>query len=681
MAKKKQVEEVVEDKGKSEVSIILKDIKKKYGDIIKTGTQIIETKKNLKTISISPILDVQLKGGIREGTWLMLSGAQKSGKAQPLSSTIYTPIGPVQMRDLQIGNIICGDKGPTKVMGIYPQGEKTVYKVSFSDGTSCLCDGGHLWFVKKNYDSCDIWETKTTEELLQHISYTDRDRWCVPICPVEFYSKEVPLNPYAMGVLLADGVLDKTVPSVDITPMHVREEFRSIIAEYSLYVNSDNQIVQIPDTGLPNVNYVSYVIKSLGLNVSRKELKIPDLYKYNSMPCRMSLLRGIMSANGSQHKNGYLEYNCSNEQFASDIAEVARSCGFFVTLNINDSVCKIVVNTDNPGDLMGREKEVTTKKKTTKTISSITEAGREFCQCIEVDSASGLYITDGLNVTHNTTTAMQIAFNCQQEGRPIIYINAEGRLSEMNFDVDGLDPEKMIIITAEDEPISAEVFLEITLKLISAKENEGALCIIDSVSSLIPSKELDEDVTGSMRPGLPKILSNFVKKAGQIVPNNKITMVMITHLITNTSGYGPSKMADCGVKIQYQADTRLEVKSIAPWMEGETNQIGQAVNWKIHYSSMGATGIECQSWIRYGKGLDKTQELLILGEEMGLISKAGAWFTCDYVREDPNFATLFPGEDVEKFAKFQGQEKLYNFLDTNEQALKLLNDKIREMLS
>ena len=118
MAKKKQTEEVVEDSGKSEVSIILKDIRKKYGDIIKTGTQIIEAKKNLKTISVSPILDVQLKGGIREGTWLMLSGAQKSGKAQPLSSIVYTPIGPTRMKDLQVGNIICGDKGPTKVIGI-----------------------------------------------------------------------------------------------------------------------------------------------------------------------------------------------------------------------------------------------------------------------------------------------------------------------------------------------------------------------------------------------------------------------------------------------------------------------------------------------------------------------------------------------------------------------------------
>jgi RecA/RadA recombinase len=680
MAKKKQTEEVVEDSGKSEVSIILKDIRKKYGDIIKTGTQIIEAKKNLKTISVSPILDVQLKGGIREGTWLMLSGAQKSGKAQPLSSIVYTPIGPTRMKDLQVGNIICGDKGPTKVIGIYPQGEKVVYEVSFSDGTKVKCDAGHLWFVKKNYDSCDIWETKTTEQILQHISYSDRDRWCIPVCSVEFYSKEVPLNPYAMGVLLADGVLDKTVPEVNIGPTHVKEEFREIISEYSLYVNGDGQIINNPDN-LPTSNYISYVLKSLGLNVSRKQFKIPEIYKYNSLPCRMNLLRGILSANGSQHKNGYIEYNCANEEFAQDLVEVSRSCGFFTTFNINDGICKVVINTDNPGDLLGREKSVTTKKKITKTISSIVEVGREFCQCIEVDSASGLYITDGLNVTHNTTTAMQIAFNCQQEGRPIIYINAEGRLSEMNFDVEGLDPEKMIIITAEDEPISAEVFLEITLKLISAKENEGALCIIDSVSSLTASKELDEDVTGSMRPGLPKILSNFVKKAGQIVPNNKITMVMITHMITNTSGYGPSKMADCGVKIQYQADTRLEVKSISPWMEGETNQIGQAVNWKIHYSSMGATGVECQSWIRYGKGIDKTQELLILGEEMGLISKAGAWYNCEYLRDDPSFLSMFPGKDPEKFCKFQGQEKLYNFLDQNEPALTLLNNKIRELLS
>jgi len=285
----------------------------------------------------------------------------------------------------------------------------------------------------------------------------------------------------------------------------------------------------------------------------------------------------------------------------------------------------------------------------------------------------------GKSKSGKTTTLMQLAYNCQQEGRQVIYINSEGRLSEMNFEVEGLDPSKMIIVTAEDKPLSAETFLDITLQLISAKENEGALCIIDSVSALIPSKELDEDVTGSMRPGLPKILSNFVKKAGQIVPNNKIIMAMVMHVITNTSGYGPATMADSGVKIQYQGDTKLEIKSIEPWLNKDV-QIGQAVNWKIHYSSMGATAIDCKSWIRYGKGIDSTQELLMLGEELGLIGKAGAWYTCDFLKDDLSFKSLFPDEDPEKFCKFQGQEKTYAFLDQNPEVLNLLNTKIREML-
>lgn len=289
------------------------------------------------------------------------------------------------------------------------------------------------------------------------------------------------------------------------------------------------------------------------------------------------------------------------------------------------------------------------------------------------------FVVSGKSKAGKTTFLMQLALNCQKEGRPVIYINSEGRLSEMNFEVEGLDPSKMIIITAEDKPLSAEVLLDVALQLISAKENEGALCIIDSVSALIPGKELDEDVTGSMRPGLPKILSNFVKKAGQIVPNNKIIMALVTHMITNTSGYGASTMADSGVKIQYQADTRIEVKSVEPWINKEV-QIGQAINWKVLCSSMGVTGVEVKNWIRYGKGIDSTQELLVLGEELGLVNKAGAWYTCEFLVDDPLFEKLFKGEDPEKFCKFQGQEKTYNFLDENKEVLELLNKKIKEML-
>jgi recombination protein RecA len=278
-----------------------------------------------------------------------------------------------------------------------------------------------------------------------------------------------------------------------------------------------------------------------------------------------------------------------------------------------------------------------------------------------------------------TTTLMQLAYNFQKEGRPVIYINSEGRLSEMNFEVEGLDPSKMVIITAEDKPLPAETYLDIALQLISTKEYQGALCIIDSISSLIAKRDLVADVSGEIRSGLPKLLSDFVKKAGQIVPNNKIVMAIVTHIISNTSGFGAPKMADGGVKIRFQSDTRIEVVKVTPWETADKKRIGQAVTWKIYYSSLGATGVECTSWIRYGKGIDSIQEIMMLGEDCGLIDLAGSWYTCDFLRNDPSFNTLFPNENPEKFGKFQGQDKVYQFLKENPKVFDLLLQKVKEL--
>ena len=87
-----------------------------------------------------------------------------------------------------------------------------------------------------------------------------------------------------------------------------------------------------------------------------------------------------------------------------------------------------------------------------------------------------------------TTTAMQIAANCQRDGRPIIYLDAEGRLKDMNFEVSELDPEKMSVVAPEDKPIPAEDFLDIAYKMMSHPDYYGGVLIIDSISSLIPKK-------------------------------------------------------------------------------------------------------------------------------------------------------------------------------------------------
>lgn len=273
-----------------------------------------------------------------------------------------------------------------------------------------------------------------------------------------------------------------------------------------------------------------------------------------------------------------------------------------------------------------------------------------------------------------TTTTMQIIANCQALGRKIIYLDVEGRLKEMNFEVPGIDPSKVQVIKSGDTPLPAETFLEIARKLVSEKENEGCVLVIDSISSLIPSKDLDGDINGMTRPGLPKILSDFVKKLGQTVPNQKCLVIMITHMITNTSGYGKHRMADGGVKIQFQADTRMEVKSVSPWEITGSNKdtktaIGLKVTWEILCSSIGKPFTTCESWIRFGHGIDKIQEIMTLAVDIGLISVAGSWYNLDFL------------EDIGKERmKIQGAEKTYNYLRDNPEIYNALEVKVREML-
>jgi recombination protein RecA len=320
------------------------------------------------------------------------------------------------------------------------------------------------------------------------------------------------------------------------------------------------------------------------------------------------------------------------------------------------------------GDYITSGDKVLEQKKNYKTIS--------ISPAIDLALGGGVkegswMILSGPPKAGKTTTTMQIIANCQALGRKIIYLDVEGRLKEMNFEVPGIDPSLVQVIRSGDEPLAAETFLDIARKLVAAKENEGCVLVIDSISSLMPSRDLDEDISGMTRPGLPKILSDFVKKLGQTVPNQKCLVILITHMITNTSGYGKSKMADGGVKIQFQADTRMEVKTVSPWESAGSskenkNVIGLKVTWEVLCSSIGAPFKTCDSWIRFGHGIDKVQEIIMIAIDLGLISVAGSWYNLDFIE----------GEKV----KLQGQEKVYNYLSERKEFYALLEAKVKEML-
>lgn len=272
-----------------------------------------------------------------------------------------------------------------------------------------------------------------------------------------------------------------------------------------------------------------------------------------------------------------------------------------------------------------------------------------------------------------STSCLQICKNAQDDGRNVIYIDAESRLKGYNLSgVQGLDLEKFQVVHGDDdgEPLAAEDFLKICESLIKMPKNKGAVCVIDSCSSLIPRNELDEDPSATLRASLPKLLSHWIKKNAHVVVKNKIIVLIITHYITNTSGYGKLKIPDCGVMVQYQADTRMDIIKTEDWIEGD-KKVGMLVHWKISCSALGASGEECVSYIRYGIGIDKNKEIMELAESFGIIVKSGSWYSIDF---------LAGTEEFPEAPKMQGQAKLYEFLVSRPDIFDMVLLRVKEML-
>ena len=91
------------------------------------------------------------------------------GKCEPNSRKIPSPDsnqGYLRMGEIKPGNRVFGSNGEIiNVLEIYPQGEKDVYRITFSDGRYAECGAEHLWTVRDKYRLSDKW-TLTTKELL-----------------------------------------------------------------------------------------------------------------------------------------------------------------------------------------------------------------------------------------------------------------------------------------------------------------------------------------------------------------------------------------------------------------------------------------------------------------------------------------------------------------------------------
>lgn len=267
-----------------------------------------------------------------------------------------------------------------------------------------------------------------------------------------------------------------------------------------------------------------------------------------------------------------------------------------------------------------------------------------------------------------TSLALSFASNAQKEeygSRFCYYLNIEGRLKPRDINgIQGLDKDKISVIESRSGNIlSAEKYLSIAENLI--KNHPGCILIIDSESALCTESEYVESMDKMFRASTAKVMSKFCRKVSNILPVNDNIVININHVMANPSGYGSPYVEKGSNSTKYQTDFKLKAKSFKPWKDGD-KQIGQEVKWLVVTSALGPPGMEVDSYIKYGIGIDNIYELMMLAMDCSVLQAKGAWITAD---ED-----LF-GEKL----NLQGKEKMYNWLLDNPDKYKVLEDKVRKI--
>lgn len=400
----------------------------------------------------------------------LLTGGTGVGKGTCLNEWIpvYTEDGNVTWK--QAGQLVSGDyvfdaSGvPEKVLGVFPQAKQDVYRVTLSDGRSLVTDGPHLWGVYPSVRDRDrgltVLSTETLALRLNEASgrTTRKLRYSIPMNQaVQWPEADLPVAPYALGAIIADGAL---TPTLKILTLTSDDEF--IVAKVGGLIGAEgydrqSQVRTRADgTRRPsNYNWVFRSGRRARRGVARvqkadvigtlpevtdqysADRRIPKQYLTASVEQRWELVRGLFDSDG--HIGGKdggrynVSYSTSSGDLADDVRHLLYSLGVMASVRFSDR--------DNGQGSVSREYTVHVRSQQAEKFRffslprklEIAERAAEVVQtkpfdteyvdivsvekldeqeetvCIYVDHPDHLYQAGEFIVTHNTELTKQLA--------------------------------------------------------------------------------------------------------------------------------------------------------------------------------------------------------------------------------------------------------------------------------
>lgn len=256
-----------------------------------------------------------------------------------------------------------------------------------------------------------------------------------------------------------------------------------------------------------------------------------------------------------------------------------------------------------------------------------------------------------------TTLAQHIVAECQKKGGIAAFVDAEHALDPEYAKNLGVDIDELLI----SQPDTGEQALDITEELV--RSGAVDIVVVDSVAALVPKAEIEGTMEDQQMGLQARLMSKALRKLTGVIGKTNTTVIFINQLRQKIGVmYGNPETTTGGNALKYYASIRMEIKRVEG-LKGDGEDVGNHVRVRVLKNKVAPPFRTAEFDIIFGKGISKTGNILDVAVNLGIVNKAGAWFSY-------NDAKLG-----------QGREKSKEFLDANVELKDEIERLVREKLA
>lgn len=229
----------------------------------------------------------------------------------------------------------------------------------------------------------------------------------------------------------------------------------------------------------------------------------------------------------------------------------------------------------------------------------------------------------GYESSGKTTLALEAIAQAQKQlKKACVYIDRENALDPTYAESLGVDlSEDMFVLT---QPGTAEECLEVMREVIQSKD--VGIVVMDSVAAMFPKCYLDADVGDAKMGVLARLMSAWLPGFVGDLANNNILAIFINQCREKIGMvYGDPTTTPGGKALGFYASQRLEIaKAGAVGDKGEETAIH--VRARVKKNKVAPPLRKAEFDIRFGEGIDRGAEIVLLSTQYGIIEKAGSFY-------------------------------------------------------